>query len=244
MLEKLCEQIASTNNIGDYRIEVESCINELEKSGNMQMAQVVQQLSDIPFNRFSKQATNDAFIKSKNAVIRYLKSQGNINLDFSKEEAIRIVSVILKEFNVYIDLLFHRKPHGKCTDNVKKLFDTVYITNEYELQHFLYPVIRMVFPNARVEEYQDTGHHAVRKDIVIDDYDIAIELKCTNDTMKEADLSDEIASDMIHYNNSVIFFYIYDKSRIISNVHSFESAYRGKIEDKRIFVKVVQPVVV
>jgi len=38
-----------------------------------------------------------------------------------------------------------------------------------------------VFPLAIIEEYQGAGACAVRKDICIDEFDIAIELKCTRD---------------------------------------------------------------
>ena len=59
-----------------------------------------------------------------------------------------------------------------------KCFD---IGNEYDLQHIVYALLRAVFPLCRIEEYQDAGACAVRKDICIEEFDIAIELKCTRD---------------------------------------------------------------
>ena len=41
------------------------------------------------------------------------------------------------------------------------------------------PVLTAIFPETRSESVQDSGHHAVRRDIVINSIDTIIELKCT-----------------------------------------------------------------
>ena len=43
------------------------------------------------------------------------------------------------------------------------------IGNEYDLQHIVYALLRALFSLSRIEEYQDAGACAVRKDICIDD---------------------------------------------------------------------------
>ena len=92
-------------------------------------------------------------------------------------------------------------------------------------------VLSSVFPDARTESVQDSGHHAVRKDIVIDSKSAVIELKCTRYGMTERTLSEEIAADMIHYDCKRLFFYIYDKECIIRTPVSFKETYENKSID-------------
>ena len=147
---------------------------------------------------------------------------------------------ILNRFPIYCQHLYADTIHGKCSDTLKKL-PGIKIENEYDLQYLIYPLLLAVFEDARTEEVQDTGHHSVRKDIVIPSHDIVIELKCTRDTMSEHRLSEEIASDMVHYENKNQFFYIYDSKKIISNVYNFCHTYEQKsINDKKIEVVVFQ----
>ncbi len=49
-------------------------------------------------------------------------------------------------------------------------------------------------------------------------------------------LADEIAADMIHYDSENIFFYIYDKAKVISNVHAFIKANEEQKIGKNIYV--------
>lgn len=90
-----------------------------------------------------------------------------------------------------------------------------------QMQQVALAQLRAVFPLARIEEYQDAGACAVRKDICIDEFDIAIELKCTRESLSAKRLSEEVASDIVHYDNKNIFFLIYDKARIIDNIDVF-----------------------
>ncbi|MBR4454777.1 MAG: hypothetical protein IKS32_00990, partial [Solobacterium sp.] len=75
---------------------------------------------------------------------------------------------------------------------------------------------------------QDSGHHAIRKDIVIDSESAVVELKCTRSGMTERQLSEEIAADIIHYDCNTLYFYIYDKVGIIQNPFSFKLTYEQK----------------
>ncbi|WP_022762066.1 hypothetical protein [Butyrivibrio sp. AD3002] len=70
------------------------------------------------------------------------------------------------------------------------MWSAVFFINSYRRNALL----RAVFPLARIEEYQDAGACAVRKDICIDEFDIAIELKCTRDSLSAKKLSEEVAS--------------------------------------------------
>lgn len=94
-----------------------------------------------------------------------------------------------------------------------------------------------------MEENEDSGHHTIRKDIVIDSHDIVIELKCSRRSMTERNLSEEVASDIVHYGNKYVFFYIYDKENVVKNPISFKNTYENKeIEGKKIFIEILQPI--
>ena len=98
-------------------------------------------------------------------------------------------------------------------------------------------VLSSVFSDARSESVQDTGHHSVRKDIVIDSESAAIELKCTRSSMTERQLSEEIAADMIHYETRNLYFYIFFKAGIIRNAVSFRKTYEERyVEGKNVHV--------
>ena len=113
------------------------------------------------------------------------------------------------------------------------------IGNEYDLQHIVYALLRALFSLSRIEEYQDAGACAVRKDICIDEFDIAIELKCTRDSLSAKKLSEEVASDIVHYDNKNIFFLIYDKARIIDNIDVFRDTYEKTDMSKNVKVFVM-----
>ena len=68
---------------------------------------------------------------------------------------------------------------------MKKNLPCLKIENEYDVQRLMYPVIRSVFTDAGLEETEDSGHHMVRKDIVIDSQDIVVELKCSGEAVTE-----------------------------------------------------------
>ena len=92
-----------------------------------------------------------------------------------------------------------------------------------------------------MEETENSGHHTIRKDIVIDSYDIVIELKCSGKSMTKRRISEEIASDMVHYGNRFLFFYIFDKENVTKNAVDFQNTYeRKKINNKEIYLHIWQ----
>ena len=132
------------------------------------------------------------------------------------------------------------KVHGNGTIKKEDL-DRIKIGNEYDVQRVLYSLLRPIFPKVRMEVYSDAGYNSVRYDLFIDEYSLAIEVKCTRDTMTKRKLSEELGSDAFHYKQDYIFFFIFDKSRIIQNVDAFVNGYRRK---KAEFGKEVEAIVI
>lgn len=177
--------------------------------------------------------------KSKKSILDYIEAV----LYEEKSNAVEQVKKLLENFHLFCKSLYRDSLHGKCSKALKEHLPCIEINNEYDLQQLMYPVIQATFPEARMEKVEDSGHHTVRGDILIDSEDIVIELKCTRSSMNERSLSEEVASDMVHYKEKYIFFYIYDKESIIKNPVDFKKTYEEKnIDGKKVFVKVLQNV--
>lgn len=87
---------------------------------------------------------------------------------------------------------------------------------------------------------EDTGYSTVRVDIVLDAKSV-IEIKCTRSGMSQKRLIEQIEADMVHYGAESIYFFIYDKEKIIDNPLTFKSTYEMKMTDKQIHIIIHQP---
>ena len=241
LLQTAYAEIAAAQTQEQYQETTEYYVQLMEEAGLVKAAQEIKKISAVQKNRFSRQATLENFEKSREKLLHFLKSREAERSIFSQDEAVKIVARILEQFHNYCCCLYKKELHQKCSDPLKEHLPQLSIKNEYDLQRFMYPLFRAVFEDACIEEVGDSGHHTVRKDIVIKSYDIAIELKCSRPSMTEQKLSEEIAADIIHYENKYIFFYVYDRTNIIKNVTNFKKTYENKIIfDKKIVVNVLQ----
>lgn len=120
--------------------------------------------------------------------------------------------------------MYQADVHGN--GNIKKdVLDQIQLVNEYDVQRVLYSLIRPIFPESRLEVVDDAGYSSVRYDIVLNKYDIVIEVKCTRQSMRERSLTEELAADGFHYNCDHLFMFIYDKIKLIKNVDAFVDSY-------------------
>lgn len=87
---------------------------------------------------------------------------------------------------------------------------------------------------------EDTGYNTVRVDIALDAKNV-IEVKCTRKGMSQKKLVEEIGADMVHYSAECIYFFIYDKEKIIENPLNFKSIYEKKVTEKHIYIIIHQP---
>jgi hypothetical protein len=207
-------------------------------------------------NSFSKLNTKMEASKAISRGIKFLsrlmedisndlyKDELTINNEIPKEIAIIIIERILNNFYKHLQEMYQSEVHGKAKI-LKCDLDKIKIGNEYDVQRILYSIIKPVFPSARVEVTEDNGYNSMRYDIFIDEYDIVIEVKCTRKNMNERQLTEELGSDIFHYNPNILFFFIYDKENIIRNVDAFTKAYTRKDDtlSKSIETIVIQPVV-
>ena len=104
----------------------------------------------------------------------------------------------------------------------------------------LYAYLKPLYPMARAEVNEDTGYGTVRSDILLDSKN-TIEVKCTRKGMVLKKLVEEIEADMVHYSAKNIYFFIYDKEKLIDNPCNFKSIYEEKMKDKHIYIIIHQP---
>lgn len=200
-------------------------------------------------NEYSKIKTKESIIKSKEKVMEYLEEliveisniSSTLNDEISQEVAITIIKRILNNFYTHIETMYEQPTHGKAGITKEKL-DNIKIVNEYDVQRILYSLIKPIFPEARVEVSNDTGFSTVRYDIFIENYSMIIEVKCTRSSMTERSLTEEIGSDIYHYKYDNIFFFIYDKEKIIKNKTAFENTYNKKYGERNINTIIIQSI--
>lgn len=104
-----------------------------------------------------------------------------------------IIRRILNNFPKHLEEMYQKDVHGNGT--IKKAdLDKIKIGNEYDVQRILFSLIRVLFPEARIEVPKDGGYKGYRYDIYLDHYETVIEVKCTHEKMQERHLTEQIGS--------------------------------------------------
>ncbi len=184
-------------------------------------------------NDYSDKDTKSKMMEAKMRVMQYINEM--INTDRSEN----LLPNILENFYLFLENLIERIPHKRGGIQPKQL-EGLKVKNEYDVQHLLYAFLKPLYPMARTEVSEDTGYGTVRADILLD-LEHTIEVKCTRKGMSLKKLIEEIEADMIHYDAKNIYFFIYDKEKIIENPAIFKKTYENKIAEKQIHIILHQP---
>lgn len=150
-----------------------------------------------------------------------------------------LIEDILENFYMFLEALKERTPH-KTAGIKKEILDQIDIKNEYDIQFLLYAYLKPLCKEIRQEVNQDTGNETVRSDLLIGE-NVCIEAKYSRVNMTEKNLGEEIKADMVNYKQKEIYFFIYDKNKIIKNVESFKNAYESMLNEKKIHIIIHQP---
>ncbi|WP_025683845.1 hypothetical protein [Paenibacillus maysiensis] len=155
-----------------------------------------------------------------------------------------IIRRIMRNFYKHIEEMYKKPVHGRGTIRQEDLAK-ISLGNEYDVQRMLFSLIRPIFPEARVEISDDGGYKSVRYDIYLREYETVIEVKCSRPKMSERELTEQLGSDAFHYREKYVYFFIYDKDKIIGNVDAFCKTYHKSldIDGKQIETIIMQPVV-
>ena len=184
-------------------------------------------------NEYSEKDTKERMEEAKNRVAEFLAGIMDNHTDGE------LLVKVLDNYYLFLENLLEREPHKKGNIQKEQL-QCLKIGNEYDVQYLLYAYLKPLYPMARLEVNEDTGYGTVRTDIWLD-LDNVIEIKCTRKGMLLKRLIEEIEADMIHYSAKCIYFFIYDKEKIIENAFVFQKTYERKLRDKEIHIIIHQP---
>ena len=193
----------------------------------------LEQRAYYPINEYSDKETRNNLDAAAKRVIEYLEEI------MSGSPADDQLLTVLDNYYLFLESLLERPPH-KRGGIQKEQLSALKIQNEYDVQHLLYAYLKPLYPLARAEVSEDTGYGTVRTDIFLDSKHV-IEVKCTRNSMKLKKLTEEIEADMVHYNAEHIYFFIYDKEKIIENPQLFRNTYENKVKGKQIHIVIHQP---
>ena len=193
----------------------------------------LEQRAYYPINEYSDKETRNNLDAAAKRVIEYLEEI------MAGSPADDQLLTVLDNYYLFLESLLERPPHKRGSIQKEQL-SALKIQNEYDVQHLLYAYLKPLYPLARAEVSEDTGYGTVRTDIFLDSEHV-IEVKCTRNSMKLKKLTEEIEADMVHYNAEHIYFFIYDKEKIIENPRLFRNTYENKIKGKKIHIVIHQP---
>ncbi len=193
----------------------------------------LEQRAYYPINEYSDKETRNNLDAATKRVIEYLEEI------MSGSPADDQLLTVLDNYYLFLESLLERPPH-KRGGIQKEQLSALKIQNEYDVQHLLYAYLKPLYPLARAEVSEDTGYGTVRTDIFLDSEHV-IEVKCTRNNMKLKKLTEEIEADMVHYSAGHIYFFIYDKEKIIENPQLFRNTYENKVKGKQIHIVIHQP---
>lgn len=184
-------------------------------------------------NEYSDKETMSNLDSARNRVIAYLEQI------MTGSPADDRLLTILDNYYLFLEALLERPPHRRGGIQKEQL-SGLKVQNEYDVQHLLYAYLKPIYPLARAEVSEDTGYGTVRTDILLDSEHV-IEVKCTRSSMPQKKLIEELEADMVHYHAEHIYFFLYDKEKIIENPRLFRNIYENKVKGKQIHIVIHQP---
>lgn len=192
-------------------------------------------------NRFSEESTRENMLKAKDNLLIYLNSILEENGEESSPYIQQEIEKYLNNFYFFLEAFKEAKLDKRASLTSEEL-QKIQIKNEYDLQHLLYAVIKPLCVDARREVADDSGIGTVRSDICIPSLKTIIETKCTGRSTNLKKLTEELEADIVHYKADYIYFYIYDKEKIIKDRHNFELNFSRKFDEKNVRTIILQPV--
>lgn len=189
-------------------------------------------------NRFSNEVNKENMLMAKNKLTDYLSA---LTQEEYQNSDLKNLEIYLENFYLFLEALTEYSPDKRATIKHENL-EKITIQNEYDLQHLLYAALKPLYPGIRKEVSKDSGIGTVREDVCIPDLDVVLEAKCTRDSMTLKKLIEEIEADIVHYQEENIFFYVYDKKKIIKETKNFNDYFNKQFDGKKVKLFVLQPV--
>lgn len=126
--------------------------------------------------------------------------------------AIKTIKQILWWFHKCAQELRHRHTNR----------DTLILSDEYDVQDLLRSILKVFYSDVRAEDYApSSAWWNSRIDLILPDESIILETKMTNEKLRDKDVWEQIAIDIVRYQNhpsyKTLVVFIYDKWDFIRN---------------------------
>lgn len=245
-MDNSLEQFVQTIGEADTVEKYDSCVQKLlqwlmEMGYRQEIIQNTRIKGKYMINRFSDESTKENAARAKENLVFYLKSILSAEPEDSSSCMQDCLERYLGNFYSFLETFREIEPDKRASLTAEKL-SKIQIENEYDLQHLLYAVLKPLFVDARREVAEDSGVGTVRSDIKIPSLHTIIEAKCTRKSMSLKALTEQIETDLVHYTAEHIYFYIYDKEKIIKDKQAFETYFNRTFDGKRVKIIVLQSV--
>lgn len=242
--EKYIEELYKADTLEKYDKCFQGLIQCLSESTEYYDAEILRHVRDrgkYLVNKFSDESTKENMIKAKENLIFYLNSVKQTD-GFSGSKLMQnCLAQYLENFYLFLEA-FREVKLDKRASLSDRVLETIQIKNEYDLQHLLFAVLRPLFPDIRKEVAEDSGVGTIRSDLKIPSINTIIEAKCTRTTMTQKKLVEEIEADIVHYQAERIYFYVYDKEKMIKDKHAAEQYFSRSFDRKIVKIVIIQPI--
>lgn len=242
LLETYICELEKVDTVGQF----ESFINKLDEMMRQEQfkPEIIRNIrAKAKFfdNKFSDASTMENMIKAKENLMCYLRNILNEECVSLPKDTQNGLERYLNNFYLFLEAFKEVNPDQRATLTAENL-QAIQINNEYDLQHLLYAVLKPLYKDTRKEVTEDSGIGAVRSDIKIPSLNSIIEAKCTRKSMNLKKLTEELEADIVHYNADFIYFYIYDKEKLIKDKQNFEASFNKTFDGKLVAAIILQPV--
>lgn len=213
-LEKISELSELCEKYEDWKAEVLGYVSD----NNLSIGQyrILLHIVNTPYE--AKDEKIEKYHACIKKTILYLQKE-----EERKKQNIDALETIIQNFGLYLQNMFSEIPENKATLK-KEVLEQIVLNNEYDVQHTMYAVVKALYPSARREVNQDIGYGTDRCDIMIEEADTVIEIKCTRKDHSENKLFRELGEDAFFYQCSKLIIYVYDKQHVIHDVDNFIKA--------------------
>ena len=240
-LENYVEELIQIDSIETYDAFIDKCVQSLYDEYELDVIQNVKNIGKYLKSPFSDKATKESMLKSKENLLFYLRKLLLKKQNVSQQYDNYFLENYLNHFYLFLEALKEIEPDKRASLKLENL-QKIKIENEYDLQHLLYAILKLIYIDIRKEVVDDSGLSAMRSDFFIPSINASIEAKCTRDSMNYRKLKEEIEADIVHYNTDFIYFYIYDKVKLIKDREVFKTYFNRRFDDKEVRVIILQPI--
>jgi hypothetical protein len=161
-------------------------------------------------------STDQQYLEGLEGVLKALRADYEAGRVETEEQsdipAFLQINKLLTRFHLVAQQL--KKRHGGR--------DSLWITDEYDVQDLLHALLRIEFDDIRPEEWTPSyAGKCARMDFLLKKQRIVIEVKKTRDKLTDKEIGDELLVDIVRYKNhpdcNTLICFVYDPDQLINN---------------------------